>query len=152
MAEEKYDELTKIIDTMVMEKTFSMEAVKAIQALRNKAEEIENTNKDLVERVQAAQKSAEIRRQTLKDLQADIDTWRARVDELTTREKAVTAIERDKATANARAETFKECFALVFRNMEVRREMIGTVPMNPSESGAYPSGQPTQETVTESKS
>ena len=123
------DELTKLIDQMVQEKTFSMEGVAAINELREQAELMQKTIKQLQESFKKENECANRLRNDNDALKGELKNWRAREEKLTNRESKITELEKDRAVANAKADTFRECVGLVFRNTTVRENMVGTRPV-----------------------
>ena len=141
------DDLTKLIDQIVEDKTFSLEAVKIIEELRATAISLE-------EEVSQINKTYIAEQATSKELRKKNDLLTARVMKISDREKAVeareakiTELEKAKAVAQAQASTYQSCMELVFRNTVVRREMLGSVPI--IDSSGYHTQQTSSETTTE---
>lgn len=125
----KATELLRAIDAMVQEKVFSLEGMKAVEALRVKTLEL---SKEL-ERVQNALASAMEENAKLK---AEVSKMNIRAEEMKSRELSVAKreglmveLEKAKAVAEAIAAAVKETTALVFRNLEVRESILRTVPV-----------------------
>ena len=149
MADEKPDtesQLTALIDQLVQDRTFSVEGVEAIAALRERAADLESFNDGLERATTELRREKELAEGGASRLETELKLCRDREDAVAEREDKVTALELNAACAQARAETFKECFGIVFKNTEVRREMFGSVPV--ADPSGYSQSQPTSETVT----
>lgn len=144
------EKITEMIDALVAEKTFSLEGVKAIEAVRAKAEALQRTLESTALERDSARKERELAVNDAAVKARTISEWEQRSATIATREKTMTEKEQTAAVQTATAATFRECFAMVFRNVEVRREMFGTVPPNASANPTYypPSSVPISETVT----
>lgn len=143
------DELTKLIDQMVQEKTFSMEAVSAINVLREKAEAMEETIKVSKEAHEDCAKRYNELSDEKSKLQNQLSTWKIRESEIAKRETYIQQLETAKEVSKAKEDTFRECVTLIFRNTLVRDDMFGTKPM--ADSSGYVTPQNTSETNTRSE-
>ncbi len=141
------DELTQLIDKMVHEKTFSMEGVEAVKALRDKAQDMEAE----LTRIKAGyeREKQQVSAWERKNGAAEnrLKAWEAREQALQKRELTMTELEKAAAVARAKEETFRECVGLVFRNSTLRREMFGQQPI--ADNSGFATQQPKSETVTE---
>ena len=144
------EELTKLIDKIVHEKTFSLDGVKAIDLLREKVESLEESHKRLFKKGRTDRE--EINKYVLKcgDLQRTVDDYSTREEKLEKRELAIWSLETTVKVQEARASTYKECVELIFRNTSLRREMYGNTPV-PTDPNGYVSSGTISETVTETK-
>jgi len=143
--------LTEMIDALVTEKTFSLAGVQAIEALRAKADGLEKMVESVTKERDSYSTQRDLANKAANEKTAVIEGWMKRETDIVTREKTMTAKDQEAAVSKARADTFAECFGMVFRNIEVRREMFGTAPNPPSANpNYYPSGPntPVNETVT----
>lgn len=123
------DELTKLIDTLVEQKTFGLDALGPIKDLRDKAARQEtalnNANNSILEyRRDMAAKDAEISR-----LQSDINDWSQRQAEMENRERKVFDLEKASAVAVAKSEVWGDAFHSIFKNTIVRETINRDVPL-----------------------
>jgi hypothetical protein len=122
------NELTTLIDKLITERTFSVEGVKAIEALRAKAEaqasELARKD-DMIRslREASAKENAEItcQRAQIETLGKDLAAIREREGKIVDHEKA-------RAVAEATASTFREAMNIVFRPNTVREAVQSNVP------------------------
>lgn len=122
------DSLIAQINRLVEEKTFSLDALSAIEGIKNAA--------------QSAQKELEAAREELKNERANSlrlgeivaqniaagSELAKRVAAVEAREKVMTELEKKAAIADAVSSAQKEMVALVFRNLEVRQSVFGSQP------------------------
>lgn len=128
-------ELTALIDKLVTEKTFSVDGVKAIEQLRQKAaaqEEkivrLEANARDLTARNAAV----ESERNQLRETAA---AWTKREAELSAREAKAGEHEKKAAVAEAQAGAYMFALTTVFKPNSVREMVTKSVPIaqgNPS--------------------
>lgn len=141
------DELTKLIDQMVHEKTFSMEGVEAVKALRDQAVALEDQVENLLQDHENDKRDLDGFKAKVLRLEKEGSDLRSRESAVIEREKKMTELEKATAVANAKADTFKECVGLVFRNATLRREMFGQQPV--ADNSGFTTSQPKSETVIE---
>lgn len=119
-------ELLAKVNQVIEAGTFSLQAAESIAKLREE-------NATLKAKVTALEAScaATLNEKRLAD--AEVQRLRANESQLDARKKVVEEREaklheqeRLAAVANARADTYKECVGLVFRNAEVRREVFAS--------------------------
>ena len=139
-------ELTILIDKLVTEKTFSLDALDAIKILRDKATAQDEFIAEMKQ--QAQQKHADFLavtkdRDRLFEAEA---TLAARAFKVSEREEKVTSLEKAAAVAEAKAAALGHCFDTVFRNT-VFREMSNRAVANHS-NGGYPTTMPETSTRT----
>jgi len=139
--------LTAAIDELVQEKTFSLESVGAISALREKAKEMETKIENMQKTIDTTSEDMKKDGLTIEDLQNSLSKFRDRERLLIEREGKANALDRKYAVAVGQSEVYKECFGVVFRNTSIRKEMFGMTPVR--DASGYPTGQSTSETVTE---
>jgi hypothetical protein len=138
------EELIKLLDDIVQKKTLSLDALEGIQQLKKKAEQAEAELK--VEQ--------ELHRKVRLDkgkLEVALEDWQAREKIVIDREHKLNEVEKERDVAQAKAEAIRECFGLVFRNVETRRQVLTneSVPMPSSGSGYYTAQQTKNEATTE---
>lgn len=138
-----------LIEQMVQEKTFSLDALEAVKKLRDAAgiqsARLMQLEKDLetFNKVNAELKTANA------TLLSRVDTLTAREVAVASREATMTKLELERAVALAKAETFNHCFDKVFANRQIREsvtEVGNRAIMNPNNS--YPSSAPENNSVT----
>jgi len=129
--------LLKMIDELVEKKTFSLDAIEAVKKMRDEA-------KQLADQVVKLEADGQLKEAKLQSYSAEIIKLRSNESDVTQREGAVakrelTVVELDKKTAVAEAVTVavKECFGLVFRNLELRSTMFGQAPGPTSANPSY---------------
>lgn len=143
------EKLTQLIDELVSEKTFNLDAVEGIQKLRERAEALETKSVSLEEKLEKEEgKSVKEIVKNDKLLQ-ELSEWRSRESSLSEREKKITELEKAKAVAQAESATFEKCVGLVFRNTMLRKDAFGQVPV--ADNNGYTTAQSTSETTTEVK-
>jgi len=130
--------LVAAIDDLVEKKTFSLDALKAIQDLRAKAEKSLETE---------AQNAAKITSQAdnLSKLSAEINAWqskdaalKAREDAVAKREAAITRLELETAVANAGMNVMRETVSMFLRNRVVREDIVSSTPVGVPGGGGGP--------------
>lgn len=142
--------LTEMIDALVAEKTFSLDGVKAIEALRVSAEGLQKKLASAIEQSDSYLKGREEMTALAASRAAEVASWQTREAAISKRELAMTELEKRSAVSDARAETVKECFGLVFRNAVVSETAMRNVPLvQPSPGGgSYVSSGNESETRT----
>jgi FtsZ-binding cell division protein ZapB len=132
--------LEAAIQDLIQKSTFSVDALAGIQALKEKARqltsELDQARREiqrLSPEAQQAKESKVLAQDALNKLGLSINKQQE--------------LDTAKQVAVARAETYKECFELVFRNTEVRTKAIGSISF-PGENGCYPQSGPTSEEKT----
>lgn len=120
--------ITEAIDKIIEEETFSASAVEGIKALRDKAADLEFEVKDLSDRLTAETKNSSAVETELSAFKGQQSVVAARESAVKEREEKITELEKGQAVSAARAETYKECVGLIFRNTEFKRSMFGQAP------------------------
>ena len=130
--------LTIAIDKIVTEKTFSMDGVKAIEALREKAET----------QFQALTAEIEFSKMLRHDLREKDDRIKAyearearlakREEDLSKREVAITALEKDTAVANAKFNVLDSFTGRLLANRIVRETILNTQPIQMGATSSSP--------------
>lgn len=127
------EDLTKLIDKMVEDKTSSLDAIGAVNALRETADELQK-------HLDSSGRSVEILKREKASLESHlrraldaVEVWEGREAALQEAEGKCHANETARQVAEAKANTAMEMFKTVFKPAEVRRSVFGTVPdMNPT--------------------
>lgn len=134
------DELLKLIQKASIEGTLTPAAVDYTKKL------IEENASLTAKLDQHAQRISELTKQhgALADenraLTAAAADVAKREQAVATREKEITKLEMTAANEAKRVEDHKAMFSLVFRNLEMRRNVFTAVPATPASSGAYQTG------------
>lgn len=143
------DKLTKLIDEIIEQKTFSLDALDSIKKLRDKAQEQESALKFKDEMLDA-KKTIELTIRAEMAVQAtQLATWKTREDELKKRELTMTALEKSSAIADAKATSYIEFARLVFANRITREKVLHSTPVViPTPGGSYTTVNTTTEDVS----
>ncbi len=133
-------DLTACIDKLVTDKTFSLEGVEAIKALRDRAVILERQ----LERVTDQANSFEKANMEQARMIGALGTELAALKGAKARELAVFNIEKAGAVAEARAQELGRCFDTVFRNTVFRETANRQVVPNMGANGCstYPISVP----------
>ena len=131
------DTLVQMIETLVQEKTFSLDALEAIKVLRDKAvklqEELDATKRTLAES-RAAREALNAEKTTLNaektTLNEQLNGWTTRETELLNREKTMFALEQRTAVAEAKADAFLTSMKITFAPNLVRNSVQGYAGSN----------------------
>lgn len=116
------DDLTKAIDKLLNEKTFTVEAVRGIEELRKRAERMEQELKGTTDLSAKYEKESE-------KLRSENAVLKAREAALAEREKKMTDLERTAAVEAAKTAVWSECFTKIFANRVVREHVNDSVPL-----------------------
>lgn len=142
--------LTELIDQLVNEKTFSLEGVKAIEQMRQKAEQQQAKIEALAARsaeqvTEIAQLKADNERKA-----AELTEIKKREADLKVRETAVAAHETLAAVSKAEAAAYKHSMEIVFKPNTVREKIVNTIPLsqNMQGGGSYVAGYSKTDEVT----
>lgn len=126
---ETREELLGLIDKLVTKETFTLEAVKQISELRDKATELSETLEKKRERYRCAQKSADEFRRLSDSQAAQIAGLNKKIGELEVRIAEMSEDNTKRQVAEARAEAFKHSMETVFRPASVRKVVHSNVPV-----------------------
>jgi hypothetical protein len=118
-----FDNVQAAIRELVEKQTFTAEAAAGITKLRADVDAAVKENKDLLTRNEKLQQDNLGLGRTIGLRDAELAVVKAREEALVKREAACHVAEIEKATANATASTFRECFGAVFRNFQVHRTL-----------------------------
>jgi hypothetical protein len=141
------DELTKMIDTLVETKTFGLDAIDGVKALRDKAADLEK--KLIAAGVAAANTSEAVAKQNaaINQQLATIAAWEKREAELRAREAKMTELEKSVAVESAKSFVWDTCFSRLFANRVVRESTTSNIPTSYCPPGSsYPVTQWNTET------
>lgn len=131
-------ELSEMIDALVREKTFSLDAIDAVKALRDKAKDLEQTierrNGDLA----TVSKNAANMEREIGALKREIESLSKIHDGIAEREAKVVENEKLAAVAKAESAAYKHALETVFRPNTVRERVIDNIPIA-VDSGGYSS-------------
>jgi hypothetical protein len=137
------EELNKAVSNLVESKTFTVEAADCIARLRATVATVTAENTMLQAQVASLSKRVSDSLEENGRLAKLVANVEGRETAVQQRECRMHALETEKAVAHARAETYKECVGLVFRNAEFRSSMCGSAPNpaygQPNNSQAYSS-------------
>ena len=147
MTEDK--DLIKLIDELIHEKTFSLDAVEAVKNMRDIAQGLEKRNKELKKDALTHLAKVNEYEDRITVLRSKDEDWREREAKLIKHENKAEELRLSNAVSNAKAETYKECVSLIFRNETLRREMLGSIPV--TDNTGYVMNHSTNETVSETK-
>lgn len=144
------EELNGAIEKCIQEGTFSLEAIKAIGELKEKAER-------LASELDRERELSKNRDEEIQRLEAQADRNTAEITRLTTliegmqeRDKSATIAIHDAAKHKAVAEAYRESMCTVFRPHTVRKTVHDTIPVALS-SGSDGYGNPMSYTSQENK-
>lgn len=146
-------ELYRQLDSIVEEKTFSLEAVNAIKKMREEYKGSLNKNVMNENTIKEYLLSNENMSKRVKLLEIDIAEWNKRENGLKMREESMATLEKSWACEQVRAGAYKEMFDRLFGNTIVRESVQKNVsqrsmePM-PGYQASYPGAYvPTHEKV-----
>ena len=132
--------LQDVLDGIIQDKTFSMEAVDAIKALRDDLQKEKDKNKELQAEIEAIEKRADSLFDKNKDIICENESWKLREEGLLARESKIGQLERAEAVAQAKADAVGLCFDSVFRNTVFREEFNKSIPCGVDQFGNPRSG------------
>lgn len=117
-------ELTGMIDKLVTEKTFTMDALEAIQALKVKAEQLEAQNEKLTKDLTTAQANVKELTDKLSDAHSKNQEWNGREKAIVARELKMFENEKNAAVANAVSAAYRDALKTVFAPNVVRQSVM----------------------------
>lgn len=123
------NELTTLIDKLVTEKTFSVDGVKAIEQLRQKAAAQEDKIGLLEIAAKELKRTYDMIEADRQRLRGKEDTFIKREAELVAREAKVAEHEKTAAVAVAKADAFMFALTTVFKPNTVRETIMKSTPM-----------------------
>jgi uncharacterized coiled-coil protein SlyX len=129
------DKLSDLIDDMVREKTFSLDALDAVKGLRDRAlvqdASIEKLTKTLADRDETIGKM----RSQASELSAEITAFKARESSIAEREGKTRDLELREAASTASAGAYREVFGTIFKNVTVRESAMKQLPYSNTQPG-----------------
>lgn len=138
------DDILKLIDKAVEEKTFSLDALTAIQTIKETARLLQ----EQVDRLTQSNTSTSNLVQQLKDViaarDAEIALLKGREFAIEAREKNMSSLERSSAVATAKHEAYADIVTKMFANRTMRENVIeqGQHSFPPSGMATYPTTAP----------
>jgi len=132
------NELTGMIEKLVTEKTFTMDALEAIQALKVKAGQLETQNEKLDREVASYKKNAEIDTNLRLSMKSDLDAWKAREASIVARELKMFENEKSAAVATAVSAAYLTSMKIVFAPNTVRESVQKFGSVAGSNGMSYP--------------
>jgi len=145
-------ELQKVISTMIEEKTFSLEGVKAIEEMRDRNIMFQREIKTLGEAINGHKENVEFLGNEITDLHTKNNVWKQRHDELTKREEATATAQMNISVAQASEAAYRNCFDAITKNTIIRettQKTVGQPPVpHPSGHMEYPADTAVNKTKT----
>jgi hypothetical protein len=117
------NELTSMFDKLVTEKTFSMDALEGIQALKRQAAQLEKQNEKLQEDLEVQRKHAATQSTRAIAAEQELKTWRDLEQSLMARELKVFENEKKAAVAEAVSNAYLTSMKIVFAPNTVRESV-----------------------------
>ena len=141
------EDIQKILDQALTEKTFSLDVIDRIKALRDAVVSQEAQNKQLLERVKTLEEDSRDWRDKYTSSVAVSTEWMKRSESVLEREKTADRMNYELEFQKKRADEIKEIVSLVFRNPVLKSQSYGNVPMR--DNNGYISSQSTNESTEE---
>lgn len=138
------DDIQKILDQALTEKTFSLDVIDRIKALRDSCVSLEDVNKKATERIAWLEKESAEWKTKYDAANGVAAEWSKRSVEVMNREKVADLKEQELKFQTSRGNEIKEMFMHVFRNPTVYRSR--------SVGHAIPTGNGCYSTTTTSDS
>ena len=117
------NDLIKMIDDLVEKKTFSFEAVQAVNRLRSEAVALQEQVNNQRETIKFQKEGIDNQTAEISRLQGRQNAMLMREADVVVRERTASDLEKKTAVAEAVAASTKEIVTLIFRNVEVRQRM-----------------------------
>jgi chromosome segregation ATPase len=143
MNNQKTDNLVQMIESLVQEQTFSLDAVEAIKALRDRAESVQQKLEETQQTLQKTRDQVTEVTAKAESLREELNAWKKREAELATRERNIFALEMKAAVAEAKADAYQTSMKITFAPNLVRNAVQSFGGSN--QNGIY---SPTNETST----
>lgn len=122
-------ELTDLVDRLVQERTFSLEAAGPIKDLRDKADALQKQVNSLRRELEEKKYEANRLEAKISGQKAEIEAWGKREADLRTREGRAADLEKALAVAEAKHQTVDLCFSRLFANRVVREHVQDSIPV-----------------------
>lgn len=144
--------LIQQINKLVEEKTFTADALKGIDELRDKAKALETQLASAQTTIREKTNNYNSLERKFETLHQNHEALLAKEQSLLEREKKITDLEKSEAVAVAVAAAQKEMFNTVFRNIETRQRIFSNTQRYESYSGGgHWSSKPETSDVTTSQ-
>lgn len=133
-------DLTRMIDALVEQKTFSLDAVGSIKDLRDRAVGLETDLTEATGKIKLASAENQRLNGIISTRDEDLNKWRARETALMAREAKMTDLEKQVAVEMAKSGAIHSCFDKIFANRMVRESVTRSVPtvITPTYQGGMP--------------
>jgi len=140
MSDEAANPVLLAIDKAVEEKTFSLDALKAIQAIKEQAEKLGKDLKYAQSNLERSKIDTERERSAKDRAEKTVQEWEKRESDLKARETKVTELEKQAAVAMAVSAAQLNMFGMVFANRTLRENIMETAskPVPNNTPGMYP--------------
>jgi len=130
--------LTSYIDKVVHEKTFSLEAVQAINDIKEHATTLEVNLKNRTNDLERRKWEINQHEAKIHSLETQVKDWQKREADLKAREVKITELEKDRAVAIAVQSNSMECMRMMLANRIVRENIQESIPlMQQAPPGGY---------------
>ena len=130
-------EIEKAIDALLNTRTFTLEAVSAIEQMRKENAGLINTNKTVLDRIDAVMLKNSALTEENDKLKAHANAVAAREAAVAKRETEMTKLELTSQFAELRRADMKEVVMSLTRNVTIREVMSGSVPAGVNQNGGY---------------
>ena len=143
------DKISSIVEEVLTEKTFSLEIVTKIKALKDDFDDLIKVHDEAKREIEFQQKTNKDLREVNQTLLSENTAYKAREDELEKKEKAADKVIYELEFQKKRGDEIKELFGIVFKNPVVRESAYknGSVPV-PGNNGSYPTTMTSSESET----
>lgn len=143
-------EVSALFNKLLVEKTFSMEALEGIKVLRDKAVKLEEDLKKALYSRDQYERELQRATQQIQNNESKKDALAAREAVVSKRETDMTKLEINSMVASAKFEVMSQFTSLLLKNRQIREEAMGSTPM-PAIGGGYPTSAPTSNSVTKTE-
>lgn len=133
------DQINAVIEQMLTERTFNLDIVEKVKAMRDAAvakdSKIEELEKKLEEERASALRFYSLHKEASEKLEKLIEFE----DSVIKREKDVENLKKDAQCSSEKVENIKWCFEMVFRNSGLRKSLLVShvIPPNMNGNGGY---------------
>lgn len=132
------DTLEKVIQQAALDGALTTDAVAQFHSLVKERDALKEANEEWEESDKKSKKSHEALNTSLSQVNTQLSDYQTRERELEERETKMTRLEITKECADKRVEDHVKMVELVFRNLEVRRNVFPVSPSTPvTESGMH---------------
>lgn len=127
------DKLNAVINQIVQDKTYSLEAIEAIKSIKDKRDELLSQVIELNSNVEICEKKVSELKAENKRLDKIVDGIQVREEAVLQRENAAHKAEVEQSADKAKADAYKDALHTVFRPHSVRKDILRA----PSATGHY---------------